>query len=114
MGTFLAPALKSPRDRFILVNERTGLTVVSELLIAVDSATRRKGLLGRDELAETTGIVIAPTNAVHTFFMRFPIDIVFLTRAGRVLKVREAVPARRIAVAFRAFAVLELAAGSAA
>jgi uncharacterized membrane protein (UPF0127 family) len=114
MGTFLAPALKSPRDRFTLVNERTGLAIVTELLIAVDSATRRKGLLGRDQLAETTGIVIAPTNAVHTFFMRFPIDIVFLTRAGRVLKVREAVPARRIAVAFRAFAVLELAAGSAA
>jgi uncharacterized protein len=51
---------------------------------------------------------------VHTFFMRFPIDIVFVTRAGRVVKVRESVPARRIAIALRAFAVVELAAGCAA
>ena len=114
MGTFLTPALKSPQRGFSLVNDRTGLPIVSELEIAVDSISRRKGLLGRDRLAETSGIVIAPTNAVHTFFMRFPIDIVFLTRSGRVLKVRRAVPARRIAIALRAFAVLELAAGIAA
>jgi uncharacterized membrane protein (UPF0127 family) len=114
MGTFLTPALKSPKGGFSLVNDRTGAAIVTELEIAVDSATRRKGLLGRDRLADSTGIVIAPTNAVHTFFMRFPIDIVFLTRAGRVVKVRESVPARRIAIALRAFAVVELAAGCAA
>jgi len=114
MGTFLTPALKSPRGGFSLVNDRTGVSIVTELEIAVDSAARRKGLLGRDGLAETTGIVIAPTNAVHTFFMRFPIDIVFVTRAGQVLKVRDAVPARRIAIGLRAFAVVELAAGCAA
>lgn len=114
MGTFLTPALKSPKRGFSLVNDRTGDPIVTELEIAVDSAARRKGLLGRDQLAESTGIVIAPTNAVHTFFMRFPIDIVFVTRAGRVVKVRSAVPARRIAIAIRAFAVIELAAGCAA
>jgi uncharacterized protein len=114
MGTFLTPALKSPRRGFSLVNDRTGDPIVTSLEIALDSATRRRGLLGRDHLAETTGIVIAPTNAVHTFFMRFPIDIVFVTRQGRVVKVRESVPARRIAIAFRAFAVVELAAGCAA
>ena len=110
----MSPALKSPGRSFSLVNERTGIPVVSDLEIAIDSAARRKGLLGRDALAETTGIVIAPTNAVHTFFMRFPIDIVFVTRAGRVLKVRHCVPARRLAIALRAFAVVELAAGCAA
>jgi uncharacterized membrane protein (UPF0127 family) len=112
--TFLTPALKSPSRSYSLVNDRTGIPIVAELEIAVESATRRKGLLGRDSLAETTGIVIAPTNAVHTFFMRFPIDIVFVTRAGRVLKVRHSVPARRMAIALRAFAVVELAAGCAA
>src|SRR5262245_8076374 len=101
MGTFLTPALKTRLGDYALVNERTGLPIVTNLEIAVDSAARRKGLLGRDGLSENTGIVIAPTNAVHTFFMRFPIDIVFLTRAGRVIKVRESVPARRIAVAVR-------------
>ena len=114
MGTFLTPALKSPQSGFSLVNDRTGLPIVTELEVAVDSASRRKGLLGRDQLSETTGIVIAPTNAVHTFFMRFPIDIVFVTREGRVVKVLSAVPARRVAIALRAFAVVELAAGCAA
>ena len=114
MGTFLTPALKSSRSGFSLVNDRTDLPIVTKLELAVDSVSRRKGLLGRDGLADTTGIVIAPTNAVHTFFMRFPIDIVFVTRAGEVLKIRAAVPARRIAIALRAFAVVELAAGCAA
>ena len=114
MGTFLTPALKAPRGDFSLVNDRTGVPIVTNLEIAVDSSARRKGLLGRDHLADTTGIVIAPTNAVHTFFMRFPIDIVFVTQAGRVVKVRNGVPARRIAIALRAFAVVELAAGRAA
>jgi uncharacterized membrane protein (UPF0127 family) len=113
VGTFLTPALKAASTTFALVNERTGEPVVTTLEIAVDSATRRKGLLGRDGLDETTGIVIAPTNAVHTFFMRFSIDIVFVTRAGRVLKVCDSVPARRIALALRAFAVVELSAGRA-
>lgn len=43
--------------------------------------------------------------------MRFPIDILFVARDGRVLKVRRAVPARRMTGALRAFAVIELAAG---
>ncbi len=54
MGTFLTPALKSPQSGFFLVNDRTGLPIVTELEIAVDSASRRKGLLGRDGLAEST------------------------------------------------------------
>ena len=69
MGTFLTPALKSSQSGFSLVNDRTGQPVVTQLELAVDSVSRRKGLLGRDGLAENTGIVIAPTNAVHTFFM---------------------------------------------
>ena len=59
-------------------------------------------------------LVIAPCNAVHTFFMRFPIDIVFLTRDGEVLSIRSSVGPWRMAVSFRGFAVLELAAGRAA
>ena len=64
-------------------------------------------------MPEGTGLVIAPTNAVHTFFMKFPIDIAFVSKAGRVVKVREAVPARRVVAALRGFAVIELAAGGA-
>ena len=84
MASFLSAVSKAgPGTRFELVAEPSGRVVVPDLEVAVDSATRKKGLLGRDGLADGSGLVIAPTNAVHTFFMRFPIDIVFVTRAGR-------------------------------
>lgn len=57
-------------------------------------------------------LIIAPSNMVHTFGMRFPIDLLFVTRDGRVLKAARAVPARRIVCSFRAFAVVELPANT--
>jgi uncharacterized membrane protein (UPF0127 family) len=47
---------------------------------------------------------------VHTFFMRFPIDIVIVSRDGRVVKARRNVPARRVVGALKGFAVIEMAA----
>jgi uncharacterized membrane protein (UPF0127 family) len=96
-----------------LKNLRTGLLVATQVETAFTSADRKRGLLGRDGLAPGQALVIAPTNLVHTFAMRFPIDIVFANREGRVLKVSRAVPPRRIAGSLRGFAVLELAAGEA-
>ena len=96
------------------MKEASGAVVVPDLTLAIDSASRRKGLLGREGLPEESGLIIAPSNAVHTFFMRFPIDIVFLNREGRVLSIRSSVGAWRMAASFRGFAVLELAAGRAA
>jgi len=117
MSSFLSAAASgggAAGGHFELVERDTGRVLVPHLEIAGDSASRRRGLLGRDGLPDGAALAIAPTNAVHTFFMRFPIDIVFVTRAGRVLKVREAVPAWRIAVGLGAYAVVELAAGGAA
>jgi hypothetical protein len=57
-------------------------------------------------------MVIAPSNAVHTFVMRFPIDLAFVTRDGRVVKTRSGVRPWRVAAAFRAYAVIELPAGT--
>ncbi len=111
--SFLSPALKAPGVPHRLVIDRTGTVLVDMVELAVDSASRKKGLLGRDGLAEGAGLVIAPTNAIHTFFMRFPIDVIFLTRAGTVAKIRAGVGPRRVAGALRGFAVLEMAAGAA-
>jgi len=114
MASFLSAVSKAgPGTRFELVLEPSGRIVVPDLEVAVDSAARKKGLLGRDRLASGTGLVIAPTNAVHTFFMRFPIDILFVSKSGEVLKIRRAVPAWRMTGAFRGYAVVELAAGGA-
>ena len=96
----------------MLRNERTGAIVASMLEPAFDSATRKRGLLGRDGLPPGHALVIAPSNMVHTFFMKFAIDLLFVSKDGTVRKVRTAVPARRIVGSLRAFAVIELGSGA--
>ena len=113
MSSFLAGVARAELNtRFQLVDQ-SGRVLVPVLEMAIDSASRKKGLLGRESLPEGVALVIAPTNAVHTFFMRFPIDIVFVARDGRVVKVRRAVPAWRMAAAWGGYAVVELVAGGA-
>jgi uncharacterized protein len=112
MKSFLNPLLRAGTVDHLLENATTGEVVARQLLTAFDSKERRRGLLGRESLPEGTAIIIAPSNAVHTFFMRFAIDIAFVARDGRVIKVRSSVPPWRLAAALRAFAVIELAAGT--
>jgi uncharacterized membrane protein (UPF0127 family) len=114
MPHVLTPLLRDPASRWHLVNETRGTTLATHLEAAVDSETRRKGLLGRESLAPGHALIIAPCNAVHTFFMRFPIDIVFVRRDGSVAGVREAVRPWRMAAAWGGFATIELPAGAAA
>jgi uncharacterized membrane protein (UPF0127 family) len=57
-------------------------------------------------------LIIAPSNMVHTFFMRFPIDILIAARDGRVVKAAANVPARRMLGSWRGFAVVEMRAGA--
>ena len=112
MKSFLTPLLRAGAIDHVLENVRTGQIVADRLLTAFDSAARRQGLLGRDSLPAGTALIIAPSNAVHTFFMRFAIDVAFVGRNGRVLKVRSAVAPWRLTGSLRAFAVIELPAGS--
>jgi hypothetical protein len=110
---FLEPLLRSKGDSPQLRNVRSGLPLATRVETAFSSADRKRGLLGRDGLEAGQALVIAPTNLVHTFAMRFAIDILFAARDGRVLKIAHAVPPRRIAGALRGFAVIEMAAGEA-
>ena len=107
---FLRPLLSSDPTRLRLINARNGVPVATILEPALDSASRRRGLLGRDSLPPQHALIIAPSNMVHTFFMRFPIDVLIASRDGRVVKARHNVPARRIVGALRGFAVIEMAA----
>jgi uncharacterized protein len=74
---------------------------------------RLKGLLGRREIDQGEGMLIRPAPSIHTFFMRFPIDAVFLARDGTVLKVSAHVRPWRARSCRRAHAVVELPAGEA-
>ena len=112
MASFLQPLLRERTGRHHIINTRNGKIVASQLLTAFDSESRRKGLLAHASLPPSTAMIIAPSNAIHTFFMKFPIDIAFVAKSGRVLKIRSGVPAWRMTASLRSFAVLELAAGS--
>ena len=107
--TFLAPlTAKNAAGRgHRLVNADTGLVLATELEPAFESAARRRGLLGREGLPKNAAILIAPCNSVHTFFMRFTIDVVFAAKDGRVLKVRRGLRPSRIAASLRAFTAIE-------
>jgi uncharacterized protein len=97
---------------FMLVNERTHAAIATDVVVAETRASRRRGLLGRDRLDPSSALMLTPCLAVHTAFMRFPIDIVFLDRDGVAVKLVTDVRPWRLAGATRAHSVIELAAGS--
>ena len=81
--------------------------------VAETSLTRMVGLLGKRSLAPGCGLLIVPSQAIHTIGMAFPIDVIFVDKKYRVLGVRHAVPPFRFTRAFwRAMGVLELPAGT--
>ncbi len=80
--------------------------------VANTSAKRRAGLLKHEGLPPGCGLWIVPCESVHTFFMKFPIDLVYLDKKRRVRKVRNAVPAWRLSLCLTAHSILELPAGT--
>jgi uncharacterized protein len=82
------------------------------VLVADSSATRRTGLLKHERLQSGEGLWIVPCEAVHTFGMKFPIDVLFLNRKRQILKIRKDMDRRRITMCLRAHSVLELPAGT--
>ena len=87
---------------------------VLEVRVAHSFVTRALGLLVGKPLGGGEGLLIAPCSSIHTFGMRYAIDVVFLDRRGCVLRVCAAVGAARMRIARHARGVLELRAGTAA
>lgn len=94
-------------------NTTRGVLLGDAVLTASDSRTRRTGLLKHSELRPGEGLYIVPCEAVHTFGMKFPIDVLFLSKKKKVLKIRKDMAKRRIAFCLWAHSVLELPAGMA-
>lgn len=90
-----------------------GRVVCERCLVATRPLQRMRGLLGRRELPEGDGILLRHAGSVHTFFMRFPIDAVFLDRDQTVLRIASDIRPWRAAGQKGAKAVLELPAGEA-
>jgi uncharacterized protein len=92
-------------------NATRGSVLAERLEVAETAAKRNKGLLGRSGLDAGTGLWISPCESVHTFFMQFPIDLVYLDRHQRIRKLRSNVGPWRISACFSAHSVIELPAG---
>jgi uncharacterized membrane protein (UPF0127 family) len=86
--------------------------LASNAVVAGSGAKRTKGLLGRKSLEPGEGMWIVPCEAVHTFGMRFPIDLVYLDRKQRVKKVRSNVVPWRLSACLSAHSILELPSGT--
>src|ERR1035441_10548721 len=101
-----------PETRFKVTNSTRGTMLATRLEVAETAQQRSKGLLGRVGLAPGEGLWIVPCESVHTFFMRFPIDLVYLDRKNKIKKVRSEVGAWRMSACLSAHSVLELPAGT--
>ena len=96
-----------------LVSETTGKIVVAELRIADGFWSRLVGLQFRRKLPSNTGLLLVPCNSVHTCFVRFSVDVVFLDNRGCILTVRHHLRPWRLAFGPRkTHAVLEMPAGA--
>ncbi|OGA24064.1 MAG: hypothetical protein A3I02_14760 [Betaproteobacteria bacterium RIFCSPLOWO2_02_FULL_67_26] len=97
-----------------LHDRRDGRCVVARVWKPAGAWARMRGLLGRPPLGAGEGMLLEPCGAVHTFGMRYALDLVFLDRGGRVAKLARGVGPWRVAGSGSAHATLELADGAAA
>lgn len=83
------------------------------MVVAKDMLLRIKGLMFSEELPDCDGLLIVPCNSIHTFFMRYPLDIIFLDKNFKVIKIiYDLSPWRMTWMYLRSHQVLEMKAGT--
>lgn len=95
----------------LVKNVTRDVSLGSDIIIADTSATRRTGLLKHQTLEPGQGLLIVPCEGVHTIGMKFPIDVVFLNKKKKILKIRPDMGKWRMSLCLRAHSVLELPSG---
>ncbi len=96
----------------ISVVRKDGLPLVADAEWASDSWHQARGLLGAAALDAGHGLILAPCRAIHTWFMRFALDVIFFARDGRVVRMAAQVkPFRMVWGGWTAWGVLEMQAG---
>ena len=102
----------NPDNRLRVANVTRGTVLATRLEVADSGPSRNKGLLGRKGLEHGGGLWIIPCESVHTFFMQFAIDLVYLDRKNRIRKVCHSVRPWRISLCLSAHSILELPSGA--
>ncbi len=96
----------------LIVNATSRTVICDDVTIADRVLSRVRGLLGRSGMRNGEGLLLSPAPSIHTAFMRFPIDAIFLNRELEVIKLVRSMKPWRAAAARNAHAVLELEAGA--
>jgi uncharacterized membrane protein (UPF0127 family) len=91
---------------------RTGEKIASRALLADGHLSRLKGLLGKRRLDQGEALIIRPCWSIHTWFMRFPLDVLFVDKEGRVRKIVRAMGPWRLAFSRGSADALEFEAGA--
>jgi uncharacterized membrane protein (UPF0127 family) len=95
-----------------VVNISKNEVVAQEAQLAVTMNQRMKGLLGREGLKANEALILEPCSSIHTFFMRFPIDVLFLDKNMQVIRViQNMVPNRLSPIVWVSRMAIELPAG---
>lgn len=96
-----------------IINKTKNVILADNTIIADTPFKRIRGLLGRKDFAEGQAIIIKPCNSIHTFFMGFPIDVLFVNKHNQVIKAISAlIPWRLTRIYFSAAFVIELPIGT--
>jgi uncharacterized membrane protein (UPF0127 family) len=96
-----------------IINKTKNTILAQEVILANTLFKRIKGLLGRKEFYPPEALILEPCNSIHTFFMKFPIDVVFLNKQNIVIKTLSFLkPWRLSGIYFTSFRCIELPAGT--
>ena len=92
-----------------LYHRATGICLADNLVLANTALKRLRGLIGRQALAPNEALWLRPCNGIHTFWMRFAIDVIFVDRQLRIVKLVENIrPFRLTLPAAQAASVIEM------
>ncbi|MBM7855624.1 uncharacterized membrane protein (UPF0127 family) [Desulfohalotomaculum tongense] len=95
-----------------LINVTRSMILAKQVEVAETFKARLKGLIGTSILPSDRALLIRPCSSVHTFFMKYPIDVIFLDKENRILKILHSLPPYRFSpLVWNAKMVLELPAG---
>lgn len=96
-----------------ILNKTKNTVLAKETVLANTPFKRMKGLLGRKDFKEGGALIIKPCDSIHTFFMRFAIDVLFVNKDNKVVKTITALKPFRLASAyFSSSFVIELPPGA--
>ena len=97
---------------YLITNSRTGQVVANPAVLASSPLMRMKGLLGRASMPVNEAIILRPASSIHTLFMRFALDVIYLDRDDKILKLVPNLVPFRFSAASKGHTVLEMASGA--